>query len=223
MCRQRVKAVGTQGKAQQHLDLCYSHFHGSSSTRENSAVLPFLPIDTCKQLLRTSNFGAKAPAFFQPVSSGLEQRSHCVSTGHLWSEVWMCEFPTMVWTQNSSCWYTNTIMFDISGCFDKCDWKQEYFWVLSLFGHVFYWLLCPTEMLYWKQGKECNFARRLHHTNSDLPFTLGGGNQWTTVLFPIVLPGRVLMIRVGWTFHDGLRYFGYFRHVETAVFMCTTQ
>lgn len=63
VCQQRVKAVGTQGKAQQHLDLCYSHFHGSSSTRENSAVLPFLPIDTCKQLLRTSNFGAKAPAF----------------------------------------------------------------------------------------------------------------------------------------------------------------
>lgn len=153
MCRQRVKAVGTQGKAQQHLDLCYSHFHGSSSTRENSAVLPFLPIDTCKQLLRTSNFGAKAPAFFQPVSSGLEQRSHCVSTGHLWSKVWMCEFPTMVWTKNSSCWYANTIMFDISGCFDKCDWKQEYFGVLSLFGHVFYWLLCPTEMQYWNKEK----------------------------------------------------------------------
>lgn len=63
VCRQRVKAVGTQGKAQQHLDVCYSHFHGSSSTRENSAVLPFLPMDTCKQLLRTSNFEAKAPAF----------------------------------------------------------------------------------------------------------------------------------------------------------------
>lgn len=61
--QQKVKAVGTQGKAQQHLDLLYSHFHGSSSTRENSAVLPFLPIVTCKQLLRTSNFGGKAPAF----------------------------------------------------------------------------------------------------------------------------------------------------------------
>lgn len=42
----RVKAVGTQGKAQQHLDLLYSHFHGPSSTRENSAVLPFLPMVT---------------------------------------------------------------------------------------------------------------------------------------------------------------------------------
>lgn len=73
VCRQKVKAVGTQGKAQQHLDLLYSHFHGSSSTRENSAVLPFLPIVTCKQLLRTSNFGAKAPAFTNHQRLGAEK------------------------------------------------------------------------------------------------------------------------------------------------------
>lgn len=61
--RQKVKTVGTQGKAQQHLDLIYSHFHGPSSTREKSAVLPFLPLVTCKQLSRTSNYVAKAPSF----------------------------------------------------------------------------------------------------------------------------------------------------------------
>ncbi|KAG7242656.1 hypothetical protein INR49_020029 [Caranx melampygus] len=44
--RRKVKAGGTQGKAQQRLKLLYSHFHGSSSTRENSAVLPFLPMVT---------------------------------------------------------------------------------------------------------------------------------------------------------------------------------
>lgn len=45
----------TQGKAQQLLGLLYSHFQGSSSTRQNPAVLPFLPMVTWKQLSTVSN------------------------------------------------------------------------------------------------------------------------------------------------------------------------
>lgn len=43
-------------KLQGHLNLLYPHFHGSSSTREKSAALPFLPMVTCKQLSRTTNY-----------------------------------------------------------------------------------------------------------------------------------------------------------------------
>lgn len=74
LCRQKVKAVGKLGvRRGQRLDLPYSHFHGPSSTRENPAGLPILPLVTCKQLSRTSICGAKAPSFTHRQRLGAEK------------------------------------------------------------------------------------------------------------------------------------------------------
>lgn len=81
--------------AQQHLDLLYSHFHGPSSTREKSAVLPFLPMVTCKQLSTTSNYGAKAQSFTNRQRLGAEKPLlHYIQAIDLWADL-MCESPAL--------------------------------------------------------------------------------------------------------------------------------
>ena len=85
------KACGTQGKAEQGLDLLYSRFHGSSSTREKSAALPFLPMVTWKQLPGTSNFGTKAQSYLNCQGLGAEKPicQYFLAIYLLW--IWRCK------------------------------------------------------------------------------------------------------------------------------------
>lgn len=80
--RQNVKAGETQSKVQRHLNLLYSHFHGSSSTREKSAGLPFLPIVTCKQLSRTTNYEGQGTVICNPSVVGSREAIASLHVGH---------------------------------------------------------------------------------------------------------------------------------------------
>lgn len=125
--------------------------------------------------------------------------------------------------RNSSYWYADTKMSYISVCFDKCDRKQEKFWVSSLFGHVFHWLLCPNARnAALKTRKRMQLCLEVASRKQwSANWSLQGGNWKSTVLFPTVLTGEgsydqdqsgiLLRFALLWR-----------RRVETAVFMCTT-
>lgn len=127
-CPQNERADEIQDKVEQQLNLLYPNFHGSSSTRENSRVFPFLPMVTCKQLLRRTDYLGQGTVIYKPLLVGSREAIEMIQSGHcLWYWVWTMK-------ENG---YTCRIIHWFASL--NCYWQPTRIWVkISKVGHVFY-------------------------------------------------------------------------------------
>lgn len=130
LCEQEVKTGETQGNVEGHWNFLYPNFHGSSSTREKSAPLPFLPMVTCKQLSRRTNYWGQGTIIYILSVVGSREAITSLHSGH-----WPWGFNSIYESQVSKRKPTNVwFLLWVESCIDSVHIPLCYMRTLMLFG-----------------------------------------------------------------------------------------